>query len=67
MRFYEFATTLKHIKPLSPPEARIYALKQQKERAGKLLKAEKDRQKKANAAEKIKQAKQVFAKSNKSF
>ena len=52
MRFYEFATTLKHIKPLNPAQARIHALKQQKERTSKLLKAEKDRQKKAAATQK---------------
>ena len=62
MRFYEFAPTLKHIKPMSAPQARIYALKQQKERASKLLKAEKDRQKKQNATKQIQKAQQTLAK-----
>lgn len=62
MRFYEFATTLKHIKPLNPAQARINALKQQKERASKLLKAEKGRQKKAAATQKIQQANNTLGK-----
>ena len=45
MRFYEFKTT----KPLTPQQARINALKQQKERASTQLKAEKDRQKNQKA------------------
>ena len=56
MRFYEFAPTLKHIKPMSASQARIYALKQQKERTSKLLKAEKDRQKKQKAQQQVQQA-----------
>ncbi len=38
MRFYEFKT-IQPIKSLTAPQACINALKQQKERAGKLLKA----------------------------
>lgn len=60
MRFYEF--TIKPIKPLTPQQARISALKQQKERANTQLKAEKDRQKKAKATEKLQQAQQTLAK-----
>ena len=63
MRFYEIKT----IKPLTPPQARIYALKQQKERASTLLKAEKERQKKQKATQQIQQAHQTLAKQNKSF
>ena len=60
MRFFEFA--IKPIKPLTPQQARISALKQQKERANTQLKAEKDRQKKAKATEKLQQAQQTLAK-----
>ena len=60
MRFYEFA--IKPIKPLTPQQARISALKQQKERANTQLKAERDRQKKAKATEKLQQAQQTLAK-----
>jgi hypothetical protein len=60
MRFYEF--TIKPIKALSPQQARISALKQQKERANTQLKAERDRQKKANATKKLQQAQQTLAK-----
>jgi hypothetical protein len=62
MRFYEFATTLKHIKPLTPPQARIYALKQQKQNVNKQLKAEKDRQKRQREQDKIRQAQQAIRK-----
>lgn len=55
MRFYEFAP-IKHIKPLNPAQARIYALKQQKQNADKHLKAERDRQKRQREQEKIRQA-----------
>ncbi len=58
MRFYEFKTT----KPLTPQQARINALKQQKERASTQLKAEKDRQKKQKALSAIQQNNQVLAK-----
>ena len=58
MRFYEFAL-IKHIKPLTPPQAHIYALKQQKQNVQKALKAEQDRQKQAKAAERVRTAQQV--------
>ncbi len=58
MRFYEFKTT----KPLTPQQARINVLKQQKERASTQLKAEKDRQKKQKAVSAIQQNNQVLAK-----
>jgi hypothetical protein len=58
MRFYEFKTT----KPLTPQQARINALKQQKERVSTQLKAEKDRQKKQKAVQAIQQNNQVLAK-----
>ncbi len=58
MRFFEFNTT----KPLNPQQARINALKQQKERASTQLKAEKDRQKKQKAVSAIQQNNQVLAK-----
>lgn len=61
MRFYEFAP-IKHIKPLTPPQARIYALQQQKQNANKLLKAEKDRQKRQREQDKIRQAQQALRK-----
>ena len=54
MRFYEFKT-IQPIKPLTQQQARINSLKQQKERAGKLLKAERDRQKKQKATQLIQQ------------
>ena len=63
MRFYEFKT-IQPINPLNPAQARIYSLKQQKERAGKLLKAEKDRQKKQMAVAAIQKSNQVLTKFN---
>jgi hypothetical protein len=54
MRFYEFKT-IQPIKPLNSQQARINSLKQQKERASKLLKAERDRQKKQKATQLIQQ------------
>lgn len=57
MRFYEFTT-----KQTTPQQARINALKQQKERASTQLKAEKDRQKKQKAVSAIQQNNQVLAK-----
>ena len=54
MRFYEFSTKpLKPIKPQTPDEARISALKQQKDRAAQALKTERERQKIARAQAKI--------------
>jgi hypothetical protein len=61
MRFYEFKT-IQTIKPLTPQQARIASLKQQKERAGMLLKAEKDRQKQQKATQQIQKAQQTLAK-----
>ncbi len=58
MRFYEFKTT----KPLTPQQARINALKQQKERAATQLQAEKDRQKQQKALSAIQQNNQTLAK-----
>ena len=58
MRIYEIITT----KPLTPKQAHINALKQQKVRANTALKAERDRQKKAKATEKLQQAQQTLAK-----
>ena len=58
MRFYEFKT----IKPLTPGQSRINALKQQKERASTQLKAERSRQKQAKAAERVRTAQQALAK-----
>lgn len=49
MRIYE----LQNIKPLTPQQARVSALKQQKERASDMLRAEKDRQKKQKATQAI--------------
>lgn len=50
MRFYEFSTKPpKPIKPQTPDQARISALKQQKDRASHALKTERERQKIARA------------------
>lgn len=62
MRILEITT--KTIKPLSPQQARVSALKQQKERASDMLKAEKDRQKKQKATQAIQKNNQVLAKLN---
>ena len=61
MRIHEF-TTIKPIKPLTPPQARINALKQQQTRAKDALTAERDRQKQAKATERVKKAQQTLAK-----
>ena len=58
MRFYEFKT----IKPLTPEQGRINALKQQKEKAADALAAERDRQKQATATERVQKAQQALAK-----
>ena len=58
MRIYE----IQNIKPLTPAQARVSALKQQKERATDNLKAEKDRQKQQNERDKISNAQQALAK-----
>jgi hypothetical protein len=61
MRFYEFSP-IKHIKPFNPAQARIYAIKQQKQKVNKQLKAEQDRQKQAKAAERVRTAQQALTK-----
>jgi hypothetical protein len=58
MRIYEITA----IKPLTPQQSRINALKQQKERASTQLKAERDKQKKQKAVSAIQQNNQVLAK-----
>ena len=45
MRFYEFASVIKPIKPLSPDQARIQGMKNQVKTTQKAIKAEKARQK----------------------
>jgi hypothetical protein len=65
MRFYEFKT-IQPIKPLTAPQARINALKQQKERVGKQLKTERDTQKKQKAIAAIQRNNQTLAKLNSS-
>ncbi len=65
MRFYEFKT-IQRIKPLTPPQARINALKQQKERVVKQLKTERDTQKKQKAVAAIQRNNQTLAKLNSS-
>lgn len=60
MRIYE----LQNIKPLTPQQARVSALKQQKERASDMLRAEKDRQKKQKATQAIQKNYAVLAKIN---
>jgi hypothetical protein len=52
MRLHEIK--LKIIKPLTPQQARIDALKRQKEASTKALQAERDRQKIAKAQQQIK-------------
>ena len=61
MRIAEI-TTIKPIKPLTPPQARISALKQQKLNVGNQLKAEKGRQKKQKETAKIATAQQTILK-----
>lgn len=56
MRFCEFTST----KPNTPEQARIEALKMQKERAGDALKAERDRQKREKAAMQMRDAQQTM-------
>lgn len=55
---------IQNIKPLTPQQARVSALKQQKERAGDMLKAEKERQKKQKALAGIQQNNEVLANLN---
>jgi len=61
MRIYEITA----IKPLTPQQARINQLKQQKERASNNLKAERDRQKKTAALANISKNNAVLTKLNK--
>lgn len=63
MRIYEITAT----KPLNPQQARINALKQQKERASTALKAERDKQKKQKALTAIQKNNEVLSKLNKTF
>ncbi|MDG1453530.1 MAG: hypothetical protein P8Q17_03680 [Methylophilaceae bacterium] len=63
MRIYEITA----IKPLTPQQARINSLKQQKERANANLKAERDKQKKQKALANISKNNAVLTKLNKSF
>lgn len=58
--------TSKIIKPLNPAQARINALKQQKERVSTQLKTERERQKKQKATQQLQQSNQVLAKINNS-
>lgn len=51
-------------KPLTPQQARVSALKQQKERASDMLKAEKDRQKQEKALVGIQKNNQILANLN---
>ena len=51
MRFYEF-NHIKHIKPLSPPEARMYKLKRTAELARGAVETEKEAQKRQKALDK---------------
>ena len=61
MRFYEFKT-IQPTKPLTPPQAQINALKQQKERATTALKTERTRQQKQKAVTDIQKNNQTLAK-----
>lgn len=61
MRILEITT---NIKPLTAQQARVSALKQQKERATTALKTERDTQKRQKAAAAIQQNNQVLAKLN---
>ena len=56
MRFYEFSH-IKHIKPLSPPEARLHKLKHSADLAMGAVKTEKEAQKRQKAI--AKQQKQL--------
>ena len=61
MRIHEF-TTIKPIKPLTPPQARINALKQQQTTAKTALSAERARQQQAKATERVQKAQQALNK-----
>ena len=57
MRFYEFTT-----KPITPQQAKINTLKQQKERVNMQLKTEREAQKKQKAVSAIQQNNATLAK-----
>ena len=61
MLIHEF-TTIKPIKPLTPPQARINALKQQQTKAKTALSAERERQQQAKATERVQKAQQALTK-----
>ena len=61
MRIHEF-TTIKPIMPLTPPQARINALKQQQTKAKTALSAERERQQQAKSTERVQKAQQVLTK-----
>ena len=61
MRIHEF-TTIKPIKPLTPPQARINALKQQQTKAKTALSTERERQQQAKATERVQKAQQALTK-----
>ena len=54
MRFYEFASAIK--KPLTPQQARLDALKTQKDNVSKALDTERKRQKVAKAQQNLQKA-----------
>ncbi len=58
MRIHEITT----IKPITPAQGRINALKQQKTRAGDALSAERERQQQAKATERLQKAQQALTK-----
>ena len=61
MRIHEI-TTIKSLKPLTPAQARINALKQQQTRASQALSAERERQQQAKATERVQKAQQALTK-----
>ena len=61
MRIHEI-TTIKPLKPLTPAQARINALKQQQTKAKTALSAERERQQQAKATERVHKAQQALTK-----
>ena len=61
MRINEI-TTIKLLKPLTPAQARLNALKQQQTRASDAFNAERERQQQAKAAERVQKAQQALTK-----
>ena len=61
MRIHEI-TTIKPLKPLTPAQARINALKQQQTKAKTALNAERERQQQAKATERVQKAQQALTK-----